>query len=72
MKRSKLHFLGWGLVGPVKDNMTGNLDVTGYNEGDYWRGGKFLGPDPYGVVPIYRTARDRQYPAGAVQYPYRA
>lgn len=73
-----LTLAGWGIVGEPQDGVlvpTGNgigIDVSGYNEGDYWSGEGFLGPDPFGIVPVYRDRQDRIYPRNAKQYPYKA
>lgn len=66
---------GWGIVGEplpgviVPGPSGRSIDVTGYHAADYWDGDKFLGPDVFGIVPIYQTA-DGQFPADAVSYPY--
>lgn len=78
MNKAELEFVGWGLVGEPQDNMivqTENgegIDVTGYNESDYWNGDEFLGEDCFGVTPIYKTSTGEQFPDDASQYPYRA
>lgn len=80
IREGDLEFVGWGLVGKPQDDILivdtsgiARIDVTGYIAGDYWDGDTFLGPDPYGIVPIYRT-RDggRQFPDDAKRYPYYA
>lgn len=78
MKMTELEYRGWGLIGEPQQDVivqgpSGNsLDVTGYHAADYWDGEKFLGPDIFGVVPIYRTADGNQFPANAQPYPYLA
>jgi hypothetical protein len=74
---NEMEFAGWGLIGEPQEGMiveTGNgmgIGVTGYNVEDYWSGvGKFLGPDIFGVVPVYRLADGSLFPPDAVQYPY--
>lgn len=74
-----LTFSGWGLIGDQQDGILVQtadgigIDVTGYNAGDYWDGKKgFLGPDPYGVVPVYRDKKGSIFPARAKEYPYNA
>ncbi len=72
-------FIGWGLIGHPQEGVLvptasgPGLDVSGYHESDYWgKGGEWLGPDCYGVVPIYRSVNGVQFPAHARQYPYNA
>lgn len=78
IKEGNLEFAGWGIVGEPQDGVivsgpSGNsIDVTGYHTADYWDGGKFLGPDSYGIVPVYRAADGMQFPANAKRYPYLA
>lgn len=74
-----LTFVGWGIVGKPENGIFvqtaegEGIDVTGYNAGDYWDGKRgFLGPDPYGIVPIYRDSNNRLFPHTAKQYPYNA
>ena len=70
-----LTFAGWGLIGEPQSGIVladDRIDVTGYNAGDYWQDGKFLGPDNFGVTPIYTTQTGEQFPADAVGYSYRA
>ncbi len=67
--------MGWGLIGEPRDGVivdTGNgrgIDVHGYQEADYWAGDQFLGPDQFGIVPIYRAADGSQFPPDAKEYP---
>jgi hypothetical protein len=71
------NFAGWGIVGEPQDGVIvdgpsgPSIDVSGYNAGDYWDGDEFLGPDTFGIVPIYKTASG-QFPTEAVSYPYLA
>lgn len=70
-----LTFQGWGLIGEPQDGVVladGRIDVAGYNAGDYWQDGEFLGADCYGVTPIYMMADGSQFPSDAVGYSYRA
>lgn len=69
--------VGWGLVGEPADGMlvlTANgvgIDVTGYNESDYWDDdGMFLGPDCHGVTPVYDWD-GLTLPEEAKPYPYK-
>lgn len=78
-KQAELTFSGWGLVGEPQEGVIvptasgDGLDVTGYNAADYWdERGEFLGPDGYGVTPIYIATDGSQFPADARPYPYRA
>ena len=74
LKREQLEFTGWGSVGPyeVVGDQDGYLDVTGYNESDYWQDGKFLGPDDFGVSPVYTDKDGNHHPSAIIQMPYRA
>lgn len=75
MNKAELEFVGWGLVGEPQDDMitaNGEIDVTGYNESDYWNGDEFLGEDCFGVTPIYTTSAGEQFPVDAQQYAIRA
>lgn len=76
-----LEYIGWGLAKGADESVLVNgyndqpsLDVTGYSSGEYWGGeGRkftFLGPDPFGIVPIYRTPDGKQFPADATKYPH--
>jgi hypothetical protein len=65
MSRDDLEFVGWGVDPDRQDDYTttyGSIDVTGYNEGDYWVDGEFLGPDTHGITPIYVDAAGNQWP----------
>ena len=77
--RKNLTFLGWGVVGKPHDGIivagpfgASAIDVTGYNENDYWREGCFLGPDCHGITPIHMRANGAQYPAAAKPFTYLA
>lgn len=78
MSEKNLKHIGWGIAGKPKDGVIvqtaegRGIDVTGYSTADYWQDGKFLGPDEYGIVPVYQTQSGRQFPAAAKSYPYRA
>ena len=83
MKRAREHparfrnleFIGWGVVGRPQPGVIvsgpagDSIDVTGYNESDYWDQGRFKGPDPYGIVPVYRDENGKQFPVAKV-YPH--
>ena len=70
-------FCGWGLIGKPKEGVivaTGEgpgIDVSGYHDDYYWDSKGFLGPDKFGIVPIYTTRSGKQSPKAAKQYPYR-
>jgi len=74
--RNNLTFIGWGLVGepPTGVLVSGpsgpSLDVTGYNEADYWSAEQFRGPDDFGIVPLYRDDQGRLFPADGISYPH--
>lgn len=77
MKRDELKYIGWGILGKIQEgiivsgyNGQPTIDVHGYNDSDYWNGDKFLGPDPFGIVPIYETRDGKQFPTQAKPYPY--
>lgn len=76
--RSDLTFSGWGLEDAPKDGLLVNgpdgpsLDVTGYNDADYWDGDEFKGADEDGILPVYRTPDGRVFPDYATPYPYLA
>lgn len=78
MTMDQMKFIGWGLIGAPQDSVlveTGNgkgLDVSGYHTSDYWDGETFLGPDAFGIVPVYETADGCQFPSDARLYPYTA
>lgn len=73
-----LEYVGWGIVGEPQQDVivTGpsgdSIDVTGYNTADYWNSHTFLGADSFGIVPVYRTADGKQFPADAKVYPHLA
>ena len=79
-KRSDLQFLGWGLIGEPQEGIfvagptpLKTIDVSGYNETDYWIGNAYLGADNFGVTPIYQhRVTGEQFPVEAEQYPYLA
>lgn len=72
-----LTLVGWGIIGEPQEGILRSgpepgphIDVTGSNEGDWWGGDGFLGPDPYGITPIYHDRQGRQFPREAREYPY--
>lgn len=72
-----LTFVGWGIIGEQPDVIVNgpsgpSIDVSGYNAADYWDGDKFLGPDCYGIVPVYESTDGTQFPVDARIYPYLA
>ena len=66
-KREQLTFLDWGLIRqPSAQCSVGGIDTSEYNESDYWgSNGEFLGPDQYGVVPVYQMADGSKFPPNA-------
>ncbi len=76
IKREYLEYRGWGLVGyplpdvVISDGDIDRIDVTGYNEADYWRADTFLGPDTYGIVPVYEAPHGEIWPPDAVEYAF--
>ena len=75
---SGLEYVGWGVVGEPRDGVIVNgpsgetVDVSGYHTGDYWSGDRFLGPDDFGITPVYRAPDGTTFPEGAKKYPFLA
>lgn len=68
-----MKFVGWGIVGKPQAGVIVDgvhIDVTGYHPDDYWDDDIFLGPDKFGIVPVYQTSYGAQFPSGARKYPY--
>ena len=67
--RRKLELIGWGIVIPNREGEEFPSRTDGFGDGydhrQYWDGGRFLGPDPWGVVPIYEDRKGRRFPAEA-------
>ena len=67
--RRGLSFIGWGMITPnemgeeLPDSPHGF--AVGYDHREYWDGSRFLGPDPWGVTPIYEDRRGNRFPAEA-------
>jgi hypothetical protein len=69
--------IGWGIVGEPQEGVIvptpdgPGIDVTGYNEADYWDDhGEFLGPDIHGIVPVYLDEDVNLFPPDAKRYPW--
>lgn len=87
MAKKQLTYAGWGIVGEPKagvivDGPAGpSIDVRGYSVADYFDGtpqehgydpAEFLGPDIFGIVPIFLCGDGSQFPAEAQCYPFMA